>query len=122
MHAGDYSGARVGDLTGKGMFVRSLASHGTATAEGPIGVAITQGRHIFISGNGHKRAIELHPDGRLQRVSGTTGKGKLDNPGPMTVDCTGHVYVLDTDIGRVREYGNPRATAALLTTGPPPAP
>jgi tripartite motif-containing protein 71 len=109
VYAGDYSGARVEEFTGKGMFVRSLASQGKATVEGPIGVAITSAKHIFISDNGHERAIELYPDGRLQRVFGNTGKGKLDNAGAMAVDCRGHVYVLDTDVGRVREYGDPRA-------------
>jgi DNA-binding beta-propeller fold protein YncE len=109
VYAGDYGGARVEEFTGGGMFVRSLANHGAATVSGPIGVAITRSKHIFISDNGHERAIELYPDGRLQRVFGTTGKGKLDNAGPVAVDCAGHVYVLDTDIGRVREYGDPRA-------------
>jgi tripartite motif-containing protein 71 len=109
VYAGDFSGGRVEEFTGAGIFVRSLANHGMAMVQGPTGVAINRGRDIFISDNGHVRAIELRPDGSLLRVFGTTGKGKLDNPGPMAVDCAGHVYVLDTDVGRVREYGNPSA-------------
>ena len=109
VYAGDYSGARVEEFTRAGVFVRSLANHGKAKVEGPIGVAVTASMHIFVSDNGHVRAIELNPNGSLQRVFGITGKGKLDNPGPMTSDCAGNVYVLDTDVGRVREYGNPRA-------------
>jgi DNA-binding beta-propeller fold protein YncE len=109
VYAGDYSGARVEEFTRAGVYVRSLASKGKAKVEGPIGVAITKSMHIFISDNGHVRAIELNPDGSLQRVFGTTGKGKLDNPGPAAVDCAGNPYVLDTDVGRVREYGNPKA-------------
>jgi DNA-binding beta-propeller fold protein YncE len=107
--AGDFSGARVEEFTGAGVFIRSVASSGKATVQGPVGVTITKTRHIVISDNGHERALELYPDGRLQRVFGTTGKGKLDNPGPAAVDCADNVYVLDTDIGRVREYGNPHA-------------
>jgi hypothetical protein len=109
VYAGDYSGARVEEFTRAGGYVRSLANHGKAKVEGPIGVAINAAQHIFISDNGHVRAIELNPDGSLQRVFGTTGKGKLDNPGPMAADCAGNVYDLDTDVGRVQEYGNPHA-------------
>ncbi len=109
VYAGDYSGARVEEFTKAGVYVRSLANAGKAKVEGPIGVAVTASTHIFISDNGHVRAIELNPDGTLDRVFGKTGKGALDSPGPAAVDCAGNAYVLDIDVGRVREYGNPRA-------------
>jgi tripartite motif-containing protein 71 len=109
VYAGDYSGARIEEFTAAGVFVQSLANHGKAKVEGPTGVAVTPGRHIFVSDNGHVRAFELNPNGSLQRVFGVTGKGALDNPGPMASDCAGNVYDLDTDVGRVREYGNPDA-------------
>ncbi len=43
------------------------------------------------------------------RAFGNAGPGKLDNPGPLSVDCAGNVYVSDIDAGRVREYGDPKA-------------
>lgn len=109
VYAGDYSGFRVEEFTRAGVFVRSLANHGKAKVEGPIGVAVDASLNVFVSDNGHVRAIELNPNGSLKRVFGTSGPGKLDNPGPMALDCAGHVYDLDTDVGRVREYGNPAA-------------
>ena len=109
VYAADYSGARVEEFTRAGVYVRSLANHGKAKVEGPTGVAVNAAMHIFVSDNGHVRAFELNPSGSLQRVFGITGKGKLDNPGPMAIDCAGNVYDLDTDVGRVQEYGNPHA-------------
>ena len=34
---------------------------------GPIGIAVTRSGEIFVSDNGHERAIELRPDGSFVR-------------------------------------------------------
>ena len=109
VYAGDYSGARVEEFTGAGAFVRSLANSGQAMVMGPNGLAVTRTGEIFVSDNGHERAIELRPDGSFVRAFGTAEPGKLDNPAELSLDCAGNVYVIDLDVGRVREYGNPKA-------------
>ncbi|TMM10797.1 MAG: hypothetical protein E6G00_06505 [Actinobacteria bacterium] len=108
-YAGDYSGARVEEFTGAGVFVRSLANSGQAAVMGPNGIAVSRTGEIFVTDNGHERAIELRPDGSFVRAFGTAEPGKLDNPAELSLDCAGNVYVIDLDVGRVREYGNPKA-------------
>jgi DNA-binding beta-propeller fold protein YncE len=107
VYVGDYSGGRVEEWkasSGNATYVRSLANSGQAAVLGPIGVSVTKSA-IFVSDNGHERAIELKPGGAFVRTFGTSGKGKLDNPGFMGIDCRGDVYVSDIDVGRVRQYG-----------------
>lgn len=110
VYAGDYSGGRVEEFTysgASGTYVRSLANSGQAQVQGPIGVAVTKSG-IFVSDNGNERGVELSLNGSFVRSFANSGSGKLDNAGPMASDCRGDVYISDIDIGRVREYGNPK--------------
>lgn len=104
--AGDYSGGRVEKFTAAGAYLQSVGTRGKATVQGPLGVAVVKSA-IYISDNGHERVVQLNPNGAFVKAFGMSGKGKLDNTGPLAVDCRGNIYDSDIDVGRVREYGTP---------------
>jgi DNA-binding beta-propeller fold protein YncE len=109
LFATDYSGGRVEEFTANGKYMRSLANSGKAAVLGGIGIAVSR-TSIFVSDNGHQRAIQLHLDGSFLRAFATKNPGKLVYPGPAGTDCAGLAYIADLDVGRVREYG--RASAS----------
>jgi len=113
--AGDYSGGRVEGFTAGGTYLYSVADSGKAAVVGPIGVGVTK-TAIYVSDNGNERVVQMKQDGAFVRAFGDSGKGKLDNTGPLALDCKGNVYVTDLDVGRIREFGNPKESKGICKT------
>jgi len=74
----------------------------------PEGVAVDGAGNIYVADTLDSRAVKLAPDGTLQTVYGTKGKGlgQLDTPFGVGVDGAGNVFVADTLNGRIQEFAN----------------
>jgi len=135
LYIAEYAGNRIrkvstiGTITtvaGPGSTNGALGDGGPATSatlSGPRGVAVDSAGNVYIADSGHARVRKVSLDGTIATVAGGStasalGDGgpatsaALSNPGGVTVDSAGNIYIADSDHNRVRQV----SPAGIITT------
>jgi len=85
-----------------------------ADLDNPTGIAIDNLGNIYFSDSNNQRVRRVNPDGIIETIAGTGGKGfggdggpataaMLANPMGLAVDAMGNLYIADRENNRIRE-------------------
>lgn len=99
-----------GDGNGDGEF-------GVSSGIGPIGLAITQNGHVYVTDGGNNRVQEFTSDGTFVAKWGETGtgSGQFSTPFGIASDANGNMYVADSGNNRVQRYFFPQNRSIIAT-------
>jgi len=118
VYVADVGNARLVRLWGEGAYLGEIggpADLGGAQLAGAGSVAVTPTTdQTYVADTSHNRVLVYGPEGSLQAKWGAdegdgaagSGPGEFDDPGAVTVDGAGDVYVADTGNDRVVELSS----------------
>lgn len=120
----DYFTDRVLGFRSDGSFIDELRGFGANTISRPWGIEVASSANLYVGNFVLSRVDELRPNGTLVATLASRGRGngQVRQPGFMTTDCHGNVFVADRSNNRMLKFGNAGAGSPCPGREPQPAP